>query len=166
MKIVKPNDIPAIIKEAKNKSPLFILKLCLKMQIICEQEGGIGLAAPQVGEDLHVFLVKGDGTCPFIAKGTYGFFVDCRYEPIGDETVTSLEGCLSLKDENNNFRFFKVSRFKKIKVTGYRLVVNPLKLDIFEEEIDINQQGAVFQHESDHNIPKLISDIGTEVLIW
>lgn len=167
MKIVHIKNIPKIIKNASNESLIDIFKICQKMQIVCERENGIGIAAPQVGIDLHIFLVKGDGTCPLVKENEYGYFVDCTYKPIDNEKTVSLEGCLSLKDDSGKLRFFKVERFNKIKISGYQLITDSgLKLNPIDLELSISQQGAVFQHESDHNVPKLISDIGEEILFW
>lgn len=133
---------------------LDVYKTCLKMQELCDQEHGLGIAAIQVGVPWRLFLIKGGNA--------YGYYLNCKYEPIGDEKVVSFEGCLTLKD-GEQLRQFQVLRYKKIRLIGQKLIIPELKIIDINEEIDLNES-IVFQHEIDHCFLILINDIGKEVL--
>lgn len=161
MFIVKENEIPRLdkIEEPPIDAPLSILKKCLEMEALCEKEKGIGLAATQVGIPWNVFVIKHN-------TGKYGYYVNCKYEPITDQQFTSLEGCLSLRDKHGDIRRFEVPRHLAVKVSGKKLEVNNgLSICEFSQEIKF-PESIVFQHEIDHGFGILISEIGKEVFIW
>ncbi len=73
---------------------------------------GIGLAAPQVGKSLQIFIIKENKTAPF------SIFINPKVTLIGDAELkkmpkknSRLEGCLSLKDI-----WGTVKRFPKAKI--------------------------------------------------
>ena len=78
----------------------------------------------------------------------------------------SIEGCLSLKNKEGSLRFFKVKRYKKVRVTGKMLLTDKdLKLIDLDKELD-GLMGTVYQHEIDHHRGILISDIGEELHLY
>jgi peptide deformylase len=134
-----------------------IYKVCRFMEVLCEQSGGIGLAAPQVGLPWRVYVVRQE-------DGHYDFFVDCNYIPSGSSKVLSTEGCLSLKHPDGSFIQFIVERNEKVRLVGKQLI-NEQEL----KDIDIELVGLysiVHQHEADHTKGFLISDIGRETHCW
>jgi len=169
MKIVETKDIPLIndIKDTPIDDLINLLKVCQQLQIVCEENQGIGISAVQVGIPWKLFLIKGDGSLDIIKKNQYGYFLNCDYEPIDDEKILSLEACLSIKDRDGKLRHFQVERFKNIKVYGSIIILdNSLKIEKFFLELKTSQQSIVFQHEIDHQKGKLISDLGKEIFIW
>ena len=170
MLIVETNQITNLkIQEVQTDDLIKIFKICQDLQCLCEKENGTGISAVQVGLPLHIFLVKGDGSCSFIPKNQYGYFINCNYEFIGEENVMSLEGCLSIRSPDGRLRFFQVKRHKNILIKGFKLLFeNLLKLEVLEESVSNSQQGVVFQHEIDHQlgVSGLISTKGKEVFIW
>lgn len=169
MRIVGIDKIPDDIKEVPLHNPTLVYKTCLDMEAICEAADGIGLSAVQVGIPWKLFIVKSDGGCPFVTQNTYGYFVNCDYEPTTEEQVVSLEGCLSVRSPEGQLRLFQVNRFTKIRLFGLRLLIddyNKVSFSPIDTEIDFHQQGVVFQHEIDHHRRKLISDVGEEVFLW
>ncbi len=158
LSLVAVESIP--IAEECTESVAEIYRTCLLMQEVCDKEQGIGLSAVQVGIPWHLFIVKFPLTKS--DEPYYRYFVNCKYEGIGEEKERSLEGCLSLKNDKGNLRYFDVERFKKIKLTGKELIVEPeLALnDISMEPEDYYR--IVYQHEIDHGFGILISDIGKE----
>ncbi len=131
----------------------FICELAVALENICEKNEGIGISAVQVGIPFNFFIVK--------FKDGYRYFVNCDYEPLDKVKEKSIEGCLSLKDEKGNLKYYKVNRFKNIRVYGMEFV--PPKSFI---TIDIKPSGIygiVVQHEIDHKNQILISDIGRRV---
>lgn len=171
MMIVETSEIPCLdkIQSVSLEQPMEIYKVCRELQELCDRESGIGISAVQVGIPWKLFLVKGDGSCPLIPSGTYGYFLNCIYSPVTEEKVVSLEGCLSLKTTDGQLRTFQVTRSALVRIEGTCLRTEP---KLCFEQVDIvlhyGQQGIVFQHEADHSFgqERLISKIGTEVFLW
>jgi peptide deformylase len=155
------------IKDVPLDNPLEIFKICQEMEQVCERENGIGLSAVQVGIPLKLFIVKSNGSCPFIEEGKYGYFANTNYEATDEELIVSLEGCLSIRSQDGQLRFFQVNRHNRVRLWGKRLFFDN---DLFFEDIDLNisaaEEGVVFQHEIDHSSAILISDTGKEIFVW
>ena len=171
MHIVGIDEIPKLedIKDVLLSDTASVYKTCRSMEILCDTSEGIGLSAVQVGIPWKLFIVKSDGGCPFIRPKEYGYFVNCEYEPVTDEQVVSLEGCLSVRSPEGQLRLFQVNRYTKIKIYGFRLIINDSNNMDFvpiDFEVAFHEQGVVFQHEIDHHRGKLVSDIGKEVFLW
>lgn len=171
MVIVEVNKIPTkeAVTDVPLDDPVKVYNTCLELRELCEQEHGIGISAVQVGLPWKLFLVKGDGSCPLIPQGEYGYFVNCDYKAATEERVVSLEGCLSLRSEDGRLRSFQVERFQKIHLFGYRLLIDStLRFERVDCELDCFEEGIVFQHEIDHQQGQegLLTVLGTEVLIW
>ncbi|MCK5378256.1 MAG: peptide deformylase [Acidobacteria bacterium] len=101
-------------------------------------EDGVGLAAPQVSENLRLFVywVPGDDDHPDIAPQ---FLANPEIKPAGDLVEVGWEGCLSIPGLRG-----LVPRFSRIKVSARDLEGNPVSLtaDGFH--------ARVMQHEFDH----------------
>lgn len=170
MVIVEASQIPSkdLITDVPLDNPSLVYKTCQELQQLCESQIGIGISAVQVGIPWRLFLVKGDGSCPFIASGEFGYFVNCDYEAVPDtEQVVSLEGCLSLRSANGRLRSFQVNRHKVVRVRGNRLrITNEMKFEEVDYTLSFQQSGIVFQHEIEHHWPRLISDFGKELFVW
>lgn len=130
-----------------------LYRLGLFMEGFCEQEGGVGLAAVQLGVPLNFFIVK--------FPDSYRYFLNCSYTSLDDSKQRCVEGCLSIKA-----RHFEVERFGKVLVEGKEIVLNK----IFEiHNIRIEPQeiySVIFQHEIDHANQITIDQIGKEVFLW
>jgi len=163
MKVVPVEEIPTLEKITDIPEDLLeVYKICKQMEKVCIDCSGIGLHAVQVGIPWNLFIVK--------TNDEFEYYVNCGYEPVGDEKTTSIEGCLSLLDEENNFRRFQMVRHMVVKVSGSKLVRGEKDLTLvdFCENIHAENQGVVFQHEIDHSlsVEGLISKLGKEILIW
>ena len=103
---------------------------------------GVGLAGPQVHLPLRIFVFEVQEKVAKrrgIAKLNAGVFFNAVYEPIGTETITDWEGCLSVP-----FLGGEVARYKRLRVRGLDHEGN-------EAEIEVNDFTArIFQHEIDH----------------
>ena len=103
---------------------------------------GVGLAGPQVHLPLRVFVFEVEERVAKrrgIPKLGVGAFFNATYEPIGRETITDWEGCLSVP-----FLGGEVPRFNKLRVRG---------IDHEGNEFAIEVEGftaRIFQHEIDH----------------
>lgn len=169
MRLVEVEQLPRLeeIQDVPTDDPMKVFKVCQEMEALCEQEEGIGLSAVQVGVPWKLFIVKSDGSCPFIEKGKYGYFANTNYEATTKEQIVSLEGCLSIRSEDGQLRFFQVERHNLIRLFGKRLFFEQrLFFEDIELEISAAEGGIIFQHEADHHFGRLISEIGKEVFLW
>lgn len=108
------------------------------MKEICTSHGGVGLAAPQVGETLQVILINTGSAQQFI--------VNPKISPIRTRgTAVKKEGCLSYPG-----RSARVARFKKILVTGKTVEGEPFTATYS------GLNARVVQHEVDHLAGKCI----------
>ncbi len=109
---------------------------------------GIGLAAPQIGKDIRLFVV--DGTILDEEPEMHDFkkvFINAQ---ITEETGTPWEfeeGCLSIPNIRE-----KISRKAKLKITYYDENWNKL-----EEQYD-GMKARIIQHEYDHIEGKMFVD--------
>jgi len=115
-----------------------IRQLVEKMTDIMLKNKGIGLAAPQVGVPLRLFIISLDGK-----KETVKVYINPTVTPISAKAETPLgstdEGCLSVPGV-----FTKIRRYKKCTVTAIGLNGNE-----FTEEVE-GLFARVLQHEYDH----------------
>ena len=121
-----------------------------QMRDLCRSLNGVGLHAVQVGLPYDMFVATTNGF-------SFDFYVSCSYEGIG-EKIDSVEGCLSILDENNSPIHYKVKRFNKIIVSGYRYLQTE-ELVFIEMEFQ-GFPAIIMQHEIDHGDNILISNIG------
>lgn len=110
-----------------------IRQLVKKMTDIMLQNKGIGLAAPQVGVPLRLFIISLDGS-----RENIKVYINPTVTPSG-ELNESEEGCLSVPGI-----YTKIRRYKKCRVTATDLDGNE-----FTEETD-GLYARCLQHESDH----------------
>ena len=93
--------------------------------------GGVGLAANQVGVLQRVFVYDCDDV--------RGELVNPLWEPVGEETETAEEGCLSIPAVNAD-----TERFLKVRATGKNR---------HGEDVELEAEGLLarcIQHETDH----------------
>lgn len=102
---------------------------------------GVGLAAPQVGETVQVFLVSPEGKhkAPYTSVENTLVVINPKLEFIGNKTAYEWEGCLSIP----GFRG-QVNRPDKIKLS----YTNFLGDDCEEEYSGFTAR--IIQHEFDH----------------
>jgi peptide deformylase len=103
---------------------------------------GVGLAGPQVHLPLRIFVFEVQER---VAKRrnvkalNVGAIFNATYEPIGEETITDFEGCLSVP-----FLGGEVARYKKLRMRGFDHDGDPLDIEV--EDFT----ARIFQHEIDH----------------
>ena len=102
---------------------------------------GVGLAAPQVGKSVRLFVI--DGT-PFgedepELEGFKKIFINAKITERVDEEVSMDEGCLSIPLLREN-----VSRPQKIRIEYYDQDFN------FHDEWHEGMAARIIQHEYDH----------------
>lgn len=103
---------------------------------------GIGLAAPQVGIPLRIFVM--DTQWHDTGKRQPQVVINPTYEPLGSETRNEVEGCLSLPGASE-----RVKRWNRVRVTGVDADGQPINLEVE------GLAAACVQHECDHLDGKL-----------
>lgn len=120
----------------------FLLKQLYKdMADTMQHYGGVGIAAPQIGVSLRVILFGFENNARYPNEPAIPetLLINPVYTVLSDETVSGLEGCLSVPSLRGS-----VKRFTHIRYTGYSLE---------NEKIDRTVSGfhaRVLQHECDH----------------
>lgn len=94
-------------------------------------EEGAGLAAPQIGLSIRVFV--------YSCGGREGHLVNPEWEPIGDEKTMVNEGCLSIPGVSE-----PTERYARVRARGQDVHGNPVTFDT--EGI----LARAVQHETDH----------------
>ena len=111
---------------------------------------GVGLAGPQVHLPLRIFVFEVEEKVAKrrgIPKVGAGVMFNATYEPVGSDTITDWEGCLSVP-----FLGGEVPRYKKIRIKG-------IDHDGSETEAEIDGFTArIFQHEIDHTEGRVYLD--------
>jgi peptide deformylase len=110
-----------------------IRQLIVKMTDLMLKNKGVGLAAPQIGLSMRLFIISLSGT-----REAVRVYINPTVTPIGELDAVE-EGCLSVPGI-----FTKIRRYKKCKVTATDLDGNE-----FTEEAD-GLYARALQHENDH----------------
>ena len=110
-----------------------IRQLIEKMTDVMLESGGIGLAAPQIGAPLRLFIISLDGT-----RENVRAYINPTVTPTGQLDSTE-EGCLSVPGVMT-----KIQRFKKCSVTATDLDGNE-----FTHQAE-GLEARALQHEYDH----------------
>lgn len=122
----------------------------LRETLEAQGRGGVGLAAPQIGEEVAIAYVRicppEDYQGPIKLASLDMILINPEYEGIGEPTRMSMsEGCLSNKtDDPETTIMGYTTRFPKIKLTWYD-EHGELHEDVFE-----GAAAQVIQHEVDH----------------
>jgi peptide deformylase len=136
---------PVLRKKAKKvfKVDKNIKKLISDMKETMQKSGGIGIAAPQVGESLRIIVIELRGGKRSNGEEMPEFPLTVCINPeikkYSTETEISEEGCLSVPDI-----WGSVERFKKIEVSAENEKGEKIKIDVSD------LVARVFQHEIDH----------------
>jgi peptide deformylase len=122
------------------------------------EDDGVAIAAPQIGESLRIFVVKGSAFA--IAKNVDEkeerfpdlVFINPEIVKTSKKRKNMEEGCLSVR-----WLYGEVSRFEKVTITAYNEA---------GECITVGASGLIaqiFQHEIDHLNGILFIDTATNV---
>ena len=117
-----------------------------------QQCQGVGLAAPQIGISLPVFLIEIDKEAAAIREDATEtvpptIYVNPHYEPVGTKQTADWEGCFSVAHT-----YGKVRRYHKIRFTALTEQGEPV------DRVVEGFTARVLQHETDHVDGMLIVD--------
>ncbi|MDO9352162.1 MAG: peptide deformylase [Solirubrobacteraceae bacterium] len=118
-----------------------LISFAAHMVALMDDAIGVGLAAPQVGRPLRMFVYRVDG------DGDARAIVNPVVEPIGDEVDVLEEGCLSIVGVQ-----VPVERPVAIRLTAQTVDGKPI-----DEEIH-GFSARIIQHETDHLDGVLITE--------
>lgn len=110
---------------------------------------GIGLAAPQIGKNIRLFVIDAsplEEDYPEV-KDFKRVFINAHITEMSDETVETSEGCLSLPGISE-----KVKRAQKIRISYVDENFEP------HDEVISGYAAVVVQHEYDHIDGKVFVD--------
>lgn len=142
LNIIKVGDLDSIKLRKKNidvnKDNPFLQQLIIDMFETLEHYNGIGLAAPQVGHNLNLFIIK--------SLGIKEVFINPEIQLDG-LVLQTRESCLSFPD-----MIFPVDRREHVEIKYYDKNWT-LRLSKFNDML-----ATIVQHEYDHLKGKLISD--------
>jgi len=114
-----------------------IQTLSYEMAETMYEEHGIGIAAPQVGRNLRIFVV--DVNWPRTGERNPMVFINPSVESLGEATARTREGCLSLPGVHEY-----ITRHETVRVSA-------LGVDGLPFTIEVQGLAAVcVQHENDH----------------
>ncbi len=140
LEIIKyPNPI---LKKVSEKIDLSLLKTdefqswLNDLELTMLKKDGAGLAAPQTGKNIRVFVI--------VHEGKNLFFINPKITKKSWKKIEDEEGCLSVVNEKGELIFDKVLRHKKINVSYYD------KRGKAKKMIAENFLARVIQHENDH----------------
>jgi peptide deformylase len=140
---------PVLRQRAKDIEPgTDIKQLVEDMFETLDAANGIGLAAPQIGKSVRLFIV--DGTALEEEPGMENFkkvFVNSELLEEAGNPWEFEEGCLSIPNIRE-----KISRKEQLKIRYYDENWN-----MFEEEYD-GMKARIIQHEYDHIEGKMFVD--------
>jgi len=147
--IAKPIDLK-LLKSLQGELQLLIDNMIETMR----EEGGVGLAAPQVCQSLQLVVIESSSNdrYPEAPEIPLTVLVNPVIKQYGEEKALGWEGCLSLKD-----------------LRGLVLRSQKITLDYFDREgnlITVDAEGfpaVVLQHEIDHLHGKVFLDRMTDL---
>lgn len=129
-----PAEVLAGRAQAIEKVDDNIRRLAEKMTDIMLENKGLGLAGPQAGVPLRIFIISLDAT-----RENVRVYINPTVTPTSDELQPTDEGCLSVPGV-----YTKIRRYKKCKVTA-----TDLDGSKFTEEAE-GLYARALQHEYDH----------------
>ena len=124
-----------------DKSLPSLLTLIQDMKDTMEAQGGVGIAAPQIGCNLRVIMFGFETNTRYAKEASVPFtvLINPTITILSDEMVEAWEGCLSVPGLRG-----KVPRYHRIEYSGYGLDRNQIT------RIAEGFHARVVQHEYDH----------------
>jgi len=129
-----PNQVLAKTARPIEKIDDSIRRLVDRMTEVMLKHKGIGLAGPQIGVDLRIFIISLDGT-----KESVRVYINPTVKPTTDQGELMEEGCLSVPGVRT-----KIRRFSRCTVTA---------TDLSGKQFTEGAEGLYarsLQHEYDH----------------
>lgn len=141
--------------------PELLGELVRAMALTMREAPGVGLAAPQVGLPLRLFVIEdryagedGDPEDRLLERTSVPLraLLDPVVEPLGDERVYAWEGCLSVDGWSSI-----VARSRRVRLTALELLGDGRMREVDEEHV--GWPARILQHETDHLAGTLCHDV-------
>ena len=153
--IAKPVDLKALTASGDNALQQLIDDMIDTMR----EEGGVGIAAPQVGRSLQIVIVEYQQNERYPSQEDIPLtvYVNPVITYSGKETASFWEGCLSLKDLRGLVTRSRAVTVEAFSRDGKKMVVEAKGF-----------LAVVLQHEIDHLLGKVFLDRMTDLtqLAW
>jgi peptide deformylase len=159
LSVVPLDSIPDPPYETPRGELASLYAVAKRMEMLCREKRGMGLAAAQVGIPWRLFVAQTE----WPSSDRFQFFFDCSYEPVGEESFSSLEGCLSIPGER-----YRVRRHAGVRVDGFRMVEGREGVSIESfSEVFSGVPAVLMQHEIDHDHgrERMIDRIGSRLVL-
>lgn len=140
--VLYPNPVLRQVAQPVQTVDASIQKICLKMFELMHEAPGVGLAAPQVGLSLRLFVANATGE-----RQDDMAFINPVITVVGRAFEEMEEGCLSLPDIDACIRRPKAVMIEATNINGNRFQVTSDDLP-----------ARIWQHENDHLDGVLIID--------
>lgn len=118
-----------------------LMDIAARLLILMRQHNGVGLAAPQIGVNLRLFVVNHTGQKP------HDLIVVNPILSKHSGAESTIEGCLSLPATR-----LRITRSFQVKLTAQDITGKPF------ERIGYGKLARIWQHEFDHLNGILITD--------
>jgi peptide deformylase len=159
VRLVPVDSIPSPPYDTPSDRIPLLYATAKSMEVLCRANNGLGIAASQVGLPWRMFIARSG----WPSSDLFDVFFDCVYEPEGEESLSSIEGCLSLPGEH-----YRVERHAKVRVSGFRIVEGDdgASAEPFSMVAD-GLAAVLMQHEIDHDNgrERMIDAIGSRVVV-
>jgi peptide deformylase len=138
----------------ENASFAFPKRLIQKMIVVCLNEGGIGLAAPQVGVFNRLFIIRdfeldSEKNNQPVLLNTFSEYINPTWKAVQEHGKSKdREGCLSVPDNS-----LEIERWNTIEASWFTWEENPGGGGgslVQKTETMTGYKARVFQHEFDH----------------
>jgi peptide deformylase len=131
-----------ICKPVENPTSAEILRLVQDMKETMLKYKAIGISAPQVfvSKRILIFMhIEQNDSEEYIKTDRLQVLINPVIEPIDDEKITEMEGCISIPDTR-----IEISRYKQISYSGID------ENGIHISDIANGYTARIIQHEMDH----------------
>jgi len=128
----------------------YLPKVIQDMKDTLAEAGGVGLAAPQIGENIQIFIME--------PNMEHSVFIDPEFIYKSENTGRGFEACLSIPNTMGIVR-----RSKRVIIRAYDENFQEFILDTKDLEED-EKVARIIQHEMDHLNGRLFTDWATEVM--
>ncbi len=148
---------PVLVSEIG--SPKLKGVIALMKQALQAEEDGVAIAAPQVGESLRLFIIKGSTLALAKGEGVKGkknpedlVFINPEIVKVSKKRRKMEEGCLSIR-----WLYGQVARHEKVSMTAFNEGGKAVSVDAS------GLLAQIFQHEIDHLDGILFTDKAEDI---
>ncbi len=149
--------VAAPVAKTAITTPAFQKIITSMKHALAEQEDGVAIAAPQIGESIRVFVVAARASKQLTSDTV---FINPEFVRIGKEKKELSEGCLSVRWKYGTVKRATTATVRALNIDGNEFVMSArgLLAQIFQHEID-HLDGTLFIDKAKHleDMPPTVS---------